>query len=645
MLLEIRERAQGWMAWAIVILISIPFALWGIQSYLGGGGEPVVASVNGAEITEAQLNQNVQRTRMDMRARLGDAYDPALFEGTGLRERVLNQMIEAQVMLDASQRLGLRVADAVLRSAIAQEPAFQKDGRFDKATYAQVLQYQGLTPAMFEQSLRRRLLDTQLERVVQSTAFATQTEVKQSLRLMHQQRDIRYIKLPHSDFAPSEPPDEDALHAYYEQHPDDFKSPEQVKLSYILLSPETLGADQPVSAADLHALYEERTETLKTPEQRTLRHILIALPADADEAAIAKAREQAAEVRERLLAGEDFATLAGEVSDDPLSADQGGDLGQIERGMLDPIVEQAAFSLDVNELSEPVRSRFGYHLLEVTAIEPSQVPPFDEVADELRKELQSRSAEGAFYDYAERLATLSYEVPDSLVPAAEELGLTVQQSDWLDRSGGEGIFANPKVMTAAFSDDVLNLGNNSELLEPDPQQLQALVLRIDGHRPEALRPFEEVRDDIVTILSTRQAAEAALEAAQTLAERLRQETTPVAEAVEVAGTSYTVEAPGLLERQSSEVPSPVLREAFLLPRPMDEQPSIGTLADGAGDAFVILVSAVQDGQDEALGAEVSAAESRALAQRIGRADFSHFVSGLEASAKIERKALASESAD
>lgn len=640
MLLEIRERAQGWVAWAIVILISIPFALWGIQSYLGVGAEPAVATVNGTDITERQLDQNLQRTRMEMRERLGQAYDPALFDGMGLRERVLDQMIQAQVLLDSSQRLGLRVADAVLRSAIAQEPAFQKDGHFDKATYAQVLQYQGLTPADFEQNLRLQLLDTQLERAVQQTAFATMTEVEQSIRLIRQQRDLSYIKLPQAEFSADEPPAEDALQAFYNEHPEQFKSPEQVRLSYVRLSVDTLGADQPVSDADVQALYAERAATLKTPERRALRHILIEVPADAEDVAIETAREKILQVRKRLVAGEDFATLAAEVSDDPVSAREGGDLGRMERGMLDPILEQVAFNLQLGELSEPVRSRFGYHLLEVTAIQPGEVPTLDEVSEDLRQELQNRSAEGAFYDAAERLATLTYEVPDSLVPAAEELGLEVQTSDWLDRSGGADLFANPKVVNAAFSEEVLGMGNNSELIEPDPQRLEALVVRVDEHRPETLRPFEEVREEIAELLRARQAAAAALAAAKALAERVQQGES----LAEVAGEDYAVESPGLIERQSGEAPGAVVRQAFLLPHPVDDRPSVGTVANVAGDAFVLAVSAVQNGVVEELSNQALAGEARVLAQSLGRADFNHFVTGLEAMAKIERKRPESESA-
>ncbi len=632
MLLEIRERAQGWVAWAIVILISIPFALWGIQSYLGGGAERAVARVNGTEISERQLSQNVQRTRAEMRERLGLAYDPELFEGLALREQVLDQMIQAQVLLDASRDLGLRVADAVLRSAIAQEAAFQQGGRFDKATYARVLQLQGMTPASFEANLRLRLLETQLERAIQDTAFATVAEVDQSIRLIRQQRDVSFIRLPQADFQPDEPPGDQELQAFFDEHQGEFKSPEQVRVNYLYLSTETLGTEDAVSEADIQALYEERAESMTTPERRELRHILITVPSDADEATIESARVATLNIRERILSGEDFASLASDLSDDPVSASGGGFLGTIERGLLDPSLEQAAFNLAAGELSEPVRSRFGYHLIEVITIEPAAVPPLEDVAEKLRTELLSRSGEGIFFDFAERLASLTYEVPDSLVPAAEELGLEIQSSDWFDRDGGDGHFANSRVVTAAFSDEVLNMGNNSELIDLHTQRMEALVLRVDEHRPETLRPFEDVRDTIVEQLLVRRAAAAALEKAKAMAASIQQGESPS----DLAGDAYRLDSPGLIERQSTDAPATVVRQAFEAPRPVDGRPSVTTAIDNAGDAFVIIVSAVNDGAIADLGAEVRAGEARVLAQSLGRSDFSQFVSGLQARARIER---------
>jgi len=202
MLQAIKERAQGWVAWAIVILISIPFALWGIQSYLGVGAEPVVATVDGAKITERQLDQNVQRSRMQLRERLGAAYNPDLFESAQLRGQVLDRMIRDLVLLESSYAMGLRVSDAAVRAAILAEPAFQGDGVFDKDTYERVLRLQGFTPAAYEEELRRGLLSTQLARALTESAFATAAEVTLATRLLRQQRDIAYALVPRAGFMP-----------------------------------------------------------------------------------------------------------------------------------------------------------------------------------------------------------------------------------------------------------------------------------------------------------------------------------------------------------------------------------------------------------------------------------------------------------
>jgi peptidyl-prolyl cis-trans isomerase D len=206
MLQAIKERAQGWVAWAIVILISVPFAFWGIDSYLGGGAEPVVATVEGTKITERNLDRTVDRRRMVLRERLGAAYSPELFEGMNLREQVLDSMIRDTVLLESSLDMGMRVSDEAVRAAILSEPAFQEGGRFDKTTYERVLRLQGLTPSSYEEQLRRSLLSTQLARALTESAFVTETELEGAARLLRQEREIAYVVLPTDAFQPTTNP-------------------------------------------------------------------------------------------------------------------------------------------------------------------------------------------------------------------------------------------------------------------------------------------------------------------------------------------------------------------------------------------------------------------------------------------------------
>ena len=676
MLQEIKERAQGWVAWAIVILITIPFALWGIQSYLGVGGEPVVAKVDGTKITDRELNQNVQRSRMQLRERLGGAYDPALFETGQLREQVLERMIRDTVLLDASYGMGMRVSDQAVRAAILAEPAFQRDGAFDKATYERVLQLQGLSPMAYEERLRSGLLSTQLARAVTESGFTTDAELAAATRLLRQKRDIAYLVLPQSSFTPETEPDAAQIQAYYDAHRGQFETPERVKLSYIVLDADALGQPDSVDEATLRAAYEERIDEFQEPERRAVRHILLTVPPDADDAAAQQVKDRLLKLRAEIEAGADFAEVAKASSQDPGSAAQGGDLGMVERGTMDPAFEQAAFALQQGVVSEPVRSRFGYHLIEVTNIEGGKPKPFAAVRDQLARELSRGSAESTYFELAEQLANLTYESPDSLIPAAEALGLKVQTSDWIERGGGEGLLGNPKVTAAAFSEDVMVRGNNSELIEPDRDRMQAIVLRVDEHEPAAVRPLDDVRGDIVSALKRQQAAEAALAAAEAMVERLRggadfsalatealaaRDTDPGEQSAEVpppeasgnvpapgststgdaaeserpAAQPAAIEEPGMVARNQPGVPPTVLELAFTAPRPVDGK--AGYVAGQApdGDGVVVAVRAVQDGTNEDLEPTARDAERRMLTQVAAEHGFDAVLDDLVARAKIE----------
>jgi peptidyl-prolyl cis-trans isomerase D len=641
MLQAIKERAQGWVAWAIVILISIPFALWGIQSYLGVGSEPTVAEVNGAEITERQLDRNVQRSRMQLRDRLGAAYNPDLFETGELRAQVLDRMIRDAVLLDASLAMGLRVSDQAVRAAILAEPAFQAGGVFDKGTYERVLRLQGLTPTAYEEQLRRGLLATQLARAVTDTGFATDTELAMATRLLRQQRDIAYVNLPKDAFLPEQEPSQEEIQAYYDANPQRFESPERVRLSYIVLDADALGGDADLDEATLRAAYDERIDEFQEPERRVVRHILLTVPAAADDAQAQAVKQRLADLKARIDAGEDFGAVARDASDDPVSAAQGGDLGEVARGMMDPAFEQAAFSLAEGVVSEPVRSRFGYHLIEVTAIEGGEPAPFEDVREQLARDLDSGGAETAYFELAEQLANLTYESPDSLIPAAETLELQVQTSDWIERGGGEGMLGNARVTAAAFSEDVLVRGNNSELIEPDPDRMRAIVLRVDEHEPAAVRPLEAVRDEIVAALREQEAAAAALAAAEDMAGRLR-----AGEALdallESAPEAATLEEPGKVTRSQADVPRTVLELAFAAPRPGAGAVSYAVGQEPGGDAVVVAVRGVADGDGEGLDPALRDAERRLLARNQAEHGFERILDDLVRRAKIERREITRE---
>jgi len=634
MLQTIRDRAHGWIAWVIIILISIPFALWGIQSYLGMGSEVVVAKVNGVGIKEQDLQRRVQQARLQLRERLGAAYDASQVDDRRLRQEVLNDMIRETLLLDVSDRLGFRVSDQELQAQILSEPAFQRGGKFDRTVYEQVLNLQGLSPALYEAQLRQRLVGTQMVRGVVGSELVTAAEREAFQRLSGQQRQVDWLRIPAARFVDESPIGEDEIQAYYSANTALFQIPEQVRLEYLVLNVNDLAASATASDEELRRLYDSEQARFGQPERRKVRHILLPVPADADEAKAQPVLEEIEAVRKRIQGGEPFEEVAKAVSKDPGSASKGGSLGEIEQGIMDPAFDQAAFSLAAGELSEPVRTRFGYHLIEVQEIIPARIKPFEEVRDSLRSEVAHQKAESLFYDLGERLANVVYESPDSLKPAAEELGLTIQQSDWIGRTGGKGLLGNPKVTAAAFSEEVLNERRNSDLIEPEKDVLQALVVRVVDHREASTRSLDEVRDEIVTTLRQERARKAALQAAEEGAEKLRAGTDWSA----VAGEDKP-ELLGLVGRRDPKLPAPVRTVAFTLPSPAEGQASVGTAVLENGDAAIVRVAKVEPGEVTKPGDKAADQERSMLGQLMGRQTSEAVLDDMERRAKIERKPL------
>jgi peptidyl-prolyl cis-trans isomerase D len=630
MLQQIHDRAKGWFAWALIILISLPLAFWGIQSYLDVGGEPIAAQVNGQKISERDLDQQVQTARIQLRERLGAAYDPAQFDDKRLRQEVLDDLIQEAVLLDVSRRMGLRVSDQELRAQILNEPAFQEDGRFNKAAYEQAVQYQGLSTGMFEEQLRQRIVGAQLRMAVAGSELVTKAERDQYQRLTGQQRELAWLRLPVARFQGEEPIDDQAITAYYDAHPALFQVPEQVKLDYLILDVAGLADQTVVSDEEVRRAYDADQARFGQPERRKVRHILLSLPKDADEATAQAVLAETEGVRKRIVDGEAFEAVAKAVSKDSGSASQGGSLGEIEKGIMDPAFEQSAFTLPVGEMSAPVRSSFGYHLIQVEAITPAAVKPFDEVRQQLRGDLAKQKAESLFYDLSERLANVVFESADSLEPAAKEFGLEIKHSDWIGRQGGEGILGHPKVTAAAFSEEVLTERRNSDLLEPEKDVLQTVVLRVVDHHESSTKPLSEVRDEIINELRKERAQKAAAAAAAACADQLR----GGAEWKAVAGEDKVEEA-GLVTRNDPKVPAAVRTAAFTLPVPPTGRASVGTATLDNGDVAILRVTKVEDGKVEAVKPG-SADPTAMLGQLLGRQAYDAMLKDMELRANIER---------
>lgn len=631
MLEAIRSRAQGIFAWVIVGLITIPFALWGINNYFRDGGEALAASVNGEEITTREFRAAFQRYTQQLRFLMREGFSEEMLDDPATKQRVLEGLIEQRLVLDAAGELGLGMSDSELSKVIHNNEAFQDEtGQFDFQRYESVLNSQGLTTAAYEARLRLSLLSEQLASTLHLSAFATQQEMEDIARLRHQEREIGYGIVPSSKFRDAIQISDEELRQYYEEHPDEFRTPERVAVDYLRLTAKSLATDIPVDEQTLRDLYAESKDQFGTPEQRRASHILVQVPQGGDDAARQAAREKAEEALRRLQQGEPFEEVAKEVSEDPGSAQQGGDLGFFGRGVMDPAFEEAAFSLEkVGDLSEPVLSKFGYHIIQLTGIQRGEAPSFEEVREELAQKYRQQLAEEHFYEQAETLDNLTYENPFTLEVAAEALELPIETSEPFSRSGGSGIGANPKVVTAAFSEEVLQEEMNSRTLELGPNDL--VVLRVKKHFPADIKPFEEVREKIQENLTLERVKAKAREQGDALVERLRQGEAP--ESVFAGEEAWNEKK--FYSRRGEGIPREILKMAYGLPHPQSESPVFAGQPLGSGDYAVVGLYTVKDGDLKQLDEKARQSLAQEVEQMHGQVAYRGFIDELRAEADIK----------
>ena len=634
MLQAIREKAQGWIAWAIVILISVPFALWGIQEYLGVGSEPEVAVVEGEVITQRMLDQRTRDFRENLRLSLGDAYRADLFEDSTLKKQVLDSMVEEAVLAHNASDWNLRTSDLQARGFIASIPAFQRDGRFDQQSYETAVRNRGMSRAGFEQSVRQDLSLGQLRSGVRDSVFVTETDLATRVRLAREKRTLSYARIAADQFRDQVEFTEEDLKRYYEANLDRYRTPERVKLAYVMLDAGTLGGLIEVNEEALEQYFEDHRTEFVAAEERAMRHILIALSPGASEEEVQAARDRADDLHAQVRAGGDFAALAKENSDDPGSAGNGGDLGWVERGLMVPPFEQAAFALKKDEVSEPVRTDFGFHVIQVTGIRGGSDAGFAELRDQVEAAYRRVEAEDLYFDYAERLANAAYESPDSLTPASEALGLDIRTTDWVKRDTTlSGALGSPRVINAAFADDVLIEGNNSELIEVGQQQ--ALVLRVAEHEPAGAKPFADHLSLIERDYRNAKASEAAaatgagviagLDAGAQSLEQL------------AADRTWPLEQPGEVGREQAGLPAEVLAEAFSVKPPAADQTVHKGVVSSTGDYLLLAISAVQGGELSALSDAERQGIDQQATSRASNAQLRYFTESLRDRASVELK--------
>lgn len=511
MLETIRTAAQTWLAKLILALITVPFALWGVESYVRSApGPDTIANVDGDKITAVEFNNAIRGQLEQFRTQFGGNIDPAIMDSPDMRKSVLDQLVDQRLVAAATKSSGVMVSDAALRERISTEPGFQENGQFAPARYDIFLATQGLTRPGFEARLRQDLARQQFIDSVTTTAFAGNVSTQRYLLAAEQAREVAVVNVSPEQFAAQVKVTPAQVKAVYESRQAEFTVPAQVRPEYIELSIDALAPQIQVGADEIKAAYEANSARYVQKEQRKASHILIASPASATDAEKKAAREKAESLYAQVKKNpKDFAELAKKNSADPGSAQNGGDLGFFARGAMVPAFEEAAFKAKKDEIVGPVQSDYGFHIIRVTDIRAEKAKTIAEVTPEIEGELKKQKAQRKFAELAEKFSNLVYEQSTSLKGAAEAVGLPIRQGPFVGKGAAVSPpFNNPKLMAALFSDEVLKNKRNTEAVEVAPNTLVAA--RVIESRPAAVRPLADVEAAISARLTREEAAKLAV---------------------------------------------------------------------------------------------------------------------------------------
>lgn len=619
MLQNIRDKTQGTLAKIILALIVIPFAAFGIDAFFTGG-VPEVARVNGEAVTEPELAQNIELERRRLLAQMQDSVDAALLDEARLKGPVLESLIDRTLLRQVAERSGFRVGEAMLNQLIIDNESFHENGVFSQARFQGILASNGMSPAQFKDLMREDIMISQVTNGLEVSEFATDVELGNVAQLTQQTLDVQYFSVPVEGAGAGVEVPADRIAAYFEENKSEFLTEETLQVEYLELKLADLF--QPVAEAEVRAEYERRVASFEGADERHAAHIMFSSLPDEE----AQARLVA--LRERALAGEDFATLARENSEDAGSAASGGDLGFSSGDAFPAEFETALESLAPGEVSAPVKSKSGWHLVKLLELRQQTAPPFEEMRAGIETELQRRAAEPVFVERSDRLADLTFN-SDDLAEASSALGLERKLSPEFGRRGGEGMFADARVIAAAFGEDVLANRQNSERIELDDEHV--VVLRLKEHKSARQQELAEVEARIRDLLRESMVREEV----RTRAEQLLAELDAGRSIEQIAtAAGYEVKVIEHYGRDAPGVPAELGEALFRTPRAADGS-GRGTVVTASGDALVYRFDNFRDGALESLPAEQREMLGNLLQRSRAREVQAHYQQRLRESSSVE----------
>jgi peptidyl-prolyl cis-trans isomerase D len=519
MLITIRERASGVIGWTVAGVIILVFAVWGIGSYFEGVSEIIVATADKIEINQETYQQAMSDRRRRLVQMMGRNVDAELFSSTAFKRQVVEELIDTTLQNETLHASGFRISDAQLAALIQNTAVFHTDGQFDRDRYELLVQNSGMTIQGYESYQRQQGVVDQLVRGLGQSAIVSTNSIDKAWKLLDQRRIASYTTLEFDNFLDDIQVSETAIEKEYQANLDSYFKPASIQVDYLKLSVEDLGTRLDVDEADILQMYEDNPDRYRQPGSRSASHILLKVDSDATNAQIDQVRQRASEIVARARGGESFASLAEVNSDDKGSVKRGGELGVIRPGTMAKPFEDAVFVMGEGEISEPVRTQYGFHVIRLDRITESRVQPLDQVRSEIEAEVRRLRAEEQFNELAEILGSTVFEQPDSLEPAADHLGVKVMRSEWFTQDAGTGIAEFQVVRDAAFGNEVLIDGLNSELIEIDQDNLVA-VRKVD-YRARRQLDLNEARDGLEKRLRAVEASDKMEKAGEDLVARLK----------------------------------------------------------------------------------------------------------------------------
>lgn len=629
MLERIREGSQGPWAMVIIGLVVLSFVFAGVGSYLNSSGETVAATVNGEDISLSELERAYQSQRSRMESQYGESVS-ALFADEGylqqFRRGVLDSLIDEKLVLQKAEALGLRVGDAQIRDTIRNMQEFQVGGQFNNDRYLMLLRQNGYQPNAFRDILRTQLTREQLTRALGVSDFALPGEAKRLYNLQAQTRDARYLVVDAAPFADEVEVTDADIQSYYDANITAFDTEEKVSVSYVKLSVDNLIDTVNVSDEDVAAWYEENKDQYRTDERRRVSHILIASEQDSEEA-----QQKAESLLAALRDGADFATLAEENSDDFGSAEDGGDLDYITPGQMDEAFDEAAFALEnVGDITDVVRTEYGYHIIKLTDLQEETIKSLDEIQGTIRENLVTERATDRFYELQSRMAEVAFEMPDNLDEVSAIANQPVETTPLFTRENIPEAINNPQVANDVFSVELVEQRVNSDLIELDGNAV--VVVRVSAHEPQRTKSLDEVREAIIASLRAEKAQQAAESWAEAQLAELEAES-DIAEAL--AERSLSWQTADNVNRANQQLPANLVSTLFTLAPTEGKSRRVALL--GSGDVGLIELTDVH-APEAADDATIASIQQR-LAGANSQASYAAFVEALRDDADIEVTAV------